>query len=92
MDWTRDRPAKKVIEAAEIFPTKFPEDSFKHPSEALKTILTDAEGFLEQSKALGDAGQALAAAAEAQDEEAFKAAFGDYQATCKSCHSDYRMQ
>ena len=27
----------------------------------------------------------------AEDEEAFKAAFGLYQATCKSCHSDYRM-
>ena len=80
----------KIAAAGQTFPTLFPEDSFKSPSEALKTILTDSEGFAAESQAMTDAGLALTASAETQDEEALKAAFGQLRGTCKSCHSGYR--
>lgn len=92
MDWdVVTKAGEHAVMTGETFPTLFPEDSFKKPSEALKTILTDAEDFMAESMAMATAGEALIAAADAQDEEAFKAAFDELRATCKSCHSDYRQ-
>ena len=92
IDWEAVKKAgEHAAMTGEHFPMKFPEGSFKAPSEAAEAILTDPEGFKEQSQALWDAGTALIEASDAEDEEAFKSAFTDYTKTCKACHSDYRI-
>ena len=92
IDWSLIIEAgKHATMTSKHLPMQFPADSFKSPSEAKETILTDKEGFQAQVDALWLAGLALTTAGETQDEDSFKLAFGAYAQTCKACHSKYRQ-
>lgn len=91
LDWQVVEQAGSVAaNAGEMLPHKFPADSFKAPSEAKQTIISEIENFTLLSNGLSVAGSALKSAASNQDEGAFMVAFQSYAATCKACHSLYR--
>ena len=91
LDW--DLIAKAgtfAASTAKHLPMKFPEDSFKAPSEAKTAIVSDAAGFKAEVEALWLSGLALTTAGQTQDEEAFQLAFSAYATTCSACHKKYR--
>jgi cytochrome c556 len=72
-------------------PGTFPASTKGLPGRAKAEIWTDAPGFAAKAKAFADATAALAAAAKADDKEAFTAALASTGAACKGCHDAYQV-
>ncbi len=82
---------QKVVEHATILPTLFPEGS-DQGSAASPLIWQEFDQFVAIYADLKVAGEAGVAAAEANDFEAFKAAFGQIGGDCQRCHERYRLR
>ena len=77
---------------AEKFAELLVEGTYGAPGSANgAAIEANKDDILAQLAALGETGAGLSAAAEAQDVDAYKAAFGAYAGTCRSCHMAYRQ-
>jgi len=68
----------------------FPEGSMSDASRAKPEIWQDMAGFTAALDKAEAAAKAVAASGEANDETAFKAAFGQLGGACKNCHDKYR--
>lgn len=80
---------KQVLEASSVMPKLFPDGSVDPSSTALPTIFENRVDFEARIIELEKSAVALAFAAQSgPDELAF--AFGEYEATCDSCHQKYR--
>jgi cytochrome c556 len=78
---------------AKQIPSVFPPGTDKgEDTKALPTIWSDSAGFAKASAALGTAADKLAAAAKANDKEAFAAAFKEVGEACGGCHKTYRAK
>lgn len=55
-------------------------------------VWTDSEEFAKKADALQEASTKLAMAADTEDMDAIKAAFGDMTKTCGGCHQTYRVK
>lgn len=80
---------KQVLEATSVLPRLFPDGSIDSTSKALPTISSDRVDFEARFLELEKAAVMLALAAQ-QGSDEFAFAFGEYQATCDSCHAKYR--
>ena len=76
--------------AGEKITMLFPEGSNQHPSEASAEIWTDWKRFSELAIDLETTASGLIDAAD-QGQESSRAAFGKVAASCKACHSDFRI-
>jgi cytochrome c556 len=70
--------------------TLFPKGSTSMESRAKPEIWSDMAGFEAALNKADDAAKAVAAAGEANDEAAFKAAFGTLGKACGGCHEKFR--
>jgi cytochrome c556 len=70
--------------------TLFPEGSMGDDSRAKPEIWQDMTGFVAALEKTDAAAKAVAAAGEADDEAAFKGAFGELGGACKDCHDNFR--
>lgn len=61
------------------------------PSRAKPEVWTDKAGFAAKAAAYQDATKALAAAAQADDKDAFAAALASTGASCKGCHDTFQV-
>lgn len=71
-------------------PAMFAPSTAKAVSRARPEVWTDPAGFAAKAKDFADATAALAAAAKADDKEAFTAALASTNASCKSCHDAFQ--
>lgn len=60
-------------------------------SRAKPEVWTDKAGFAARTAAFADATRALAAAAKAEDKDAFAAALASTGAACKGCHDSFQV-
>ncbi|MDP2621191.1 MAG: cytochrome c [Hyphomicrobiales bacterium] len=70
--------------------TLFPEGSVRDDSRAKPEIWQDMEGFIAALENADAAAKAVAATGEANDEAAFKEAFGGLGKACGDCHEKFR--
>ena len=83
--------ARMIVDHAEKVPEMFPEGSNDAPSEALPAIWQDWETFLQLTADMKlQAGNLLAAAANATDVNGIRPQFGAVGKTCSACHEDFR--
>lgn len=71
-------------------PAMFAPSTAKVPSRAKAEVWTDPAGFAAKAKDFADATAALAAAAKADDKDAFAAALASTNASCKGCHDAFQ--
>ena len=71
-------------------PAMYAPSTAKATSRAKPEVWTDQAGFAAKAKDFADATAALAAAAKADDKEAFTAALASTNASCKSCHDAFQ--
>lgn len=76
---------------AQAMPALFAESTRGQPSRAKSEVWTNKADFAAKSAAMADAAKALAAAAQAEDKEAFASALASTGAACKGCHESYQM-
>ena len=82
--------AEGVAKWGTALPAMFAPGTAKVASRAKPEVWTDPAGFAAKAKAFGDATAALAAAAKADDKEAFTAALASTNAACKGCHEAFQ--
>lgn len=76
---------------ATLFPAGTSAQEMPNDNRASPKIWTDFDGFTEKVTGFKSAGAALVAAADAGDQRAFGQAMGQFGASCKACHDDYRL-
>ena len=80
----------RIVEIADEYGTLFIDGSESGGNtKASPAIWSNRAGFDAEIMKLKDAGSALASASSEAD---FKAAFGEFGATCRSCHSQYQSR
>ncbi len=79
---------------AKQIPSLFPPDTNKGDpaTKALPTVWSDSAGFTKAAADLGTAADKLAAAAKADDKEAFATALKAVGEACGACHKTYRAK
>lgn len=82
--------ANGVAKWGVALPAMFAPSSAKAASRAKPEIWTDQAGFAAKAKDFADATAALAAAAKADDKDAFTAALASTGASCKGCHDSFQ--
>jgi cytochrome c556 len=82
--------ASGVAKWGASLPAMFAPNTAKVPSRAKPEVWTDQAGFAAKAKEFADATAALAAAAKADDKEAFAAALASTNASCKGCHDSFQ--
>jgi len=82
--------ASGVAKWGASLPAMFAPSTAKVPSRAKPEVWTDQAGFAAKAKEFADATAALAAAAKADDKEAFTAALASINASCKGCHDSFQ--
>ncbi|MCZ8173304.1 MAG: cytochrome c [Novosphingobium sp.] len=82
--------ASGVAKWGASLPAMFAPSTAKVPSRAKPEVWTDQAGFAAKAKEFADATAALAAAAKADDKEAFTAALASTNASCKGCHDSFQ--
>ncbi len=82
--------ANGVAKWGATLPAMFAPSTAKVTSRAKPEIWTDPAGFAAKAKDFADASAALAAAAKADDKEAFTAALASTGASCKGCHDSFQ--
>lgn len=83
-------PASGLAAWAKALPGAFPAGSNVAPTEALPLVWSDRAGFETAAAAYQSATAKLAAAAQAGDMAAFKAAVEETGKSCGGCHDKYR--
>lgn len=76
-----------LVEKAEAIPDAFARKAEDPKSEALPAIWTDWDDFTARAEEMA----AAAASMRTGSRDALTGSFGDYAATCRACHEDYRM-
>ena len=79
-----------VAKWAHALPGLFPLGSGGAPSHALPSVWSDRAGFETAAANYAAAADAMAAAAKADDKDAFAAAFAQTGAACGACHKAFR--
>ncbi|MFN5084946.1 MAG: cytochrome c [Novosphingobium sp.] len=82
--------ASGVAKWGAALPAMFAPSTAKVPTRAQAAIWTDPAGFAAKAKDFADATAALAAAAKADDKDAFTAALASTNASCKGCHDSFQ--
>lgn len=82
--------ASGVAKWGAALPAMFAPSTAKVPSRAKAEIWIDQAGFAAKAKEFADATAALAAAAKADDKDAFTAALASTNASCKGCHDSFQ--
>lgn len=82
--------ANGVAKWGAALPAMFAPSTAKVASRAKPEIWTDQAGFAAKAKDFADATAALAAAAKADDKDAFTAALASTNASCKGCHDTFQ--
>lgn len=82
--------ANGVAKWGTALPAMFAPSTAKAASRAKAEIWTDQAGFAAKAKDFADATAALAAAAKADDKEAFATALASTNAACKGCHEAFQ--
>lgn len=77
-----------LIAAAAEIPAKFEQEADDPVSEARPEIWMNWDGFVEKSKALEDAANAL----DVSSLDSLKAGMGAVGGACKSCHTDFKAK
>lgn len=87
-----EKLARQLAEWGRAMPDYFPADSAHPPSEAAPAIWQDFSGFSAAVDRFTRSSIQLATAGEAKDRKAVFTAIEAVAASCKSCHSDYRLK
>ena len=82
--------ANGVAKWGAVLPAMFAPSTAAVASRAKPEIWTDKAGFAAKAKDFADASAALAAAAKADDKDAFTAALASTGASCKGCHDAFQ--
>jgi len=83
--------AQGLAQWGTALPAMFAPSTANVPSRAKAEVWTDQAEFAAKAKAFADATAALAAAAKADDKDAFTAALASTGAACKGCHESFQM-
>jgi len=87
-----EKLARQLAEWGKAMPEYFPADSAHPPSEAAPAIWQDFSGFSAAADRFTQSSIALATAGTTEDKKAIFSAIEAVAASCKSCHSDYRLK
>lgn len=87
-----EKLARQLAEWGRAMPDYFPADSAHPPSEAAPAIWQDFSGFSAAADRFTRSSIQLETAGEAKDRKAVFTAIEAVAASCKSCHSDYRLK
>lgn len=82
--------ARGLAKWGAVLPTMFPDSTKGIPSRAKPEVWSDRVGFTSKAAEFGQASEALLAAAQADDKDAFAAALARTGAACKGCHDSYQ--
>lgn len=87
-----EKLARQLAEWGRAMPEYFPADSAHPPSEAAPAIWQDFSGFSAAANRFTGSSIELAKAGAAKDKSGVFTAIEAVAASCKSCHSDYRLK